>query len=549
MKEPGNLLYLMTQGVPVPDSIPFAERFRAVGRNTGNLLFIEALMRQLAYKHIGFGLCRDPGKTNEEFDTIVIPASNFINEYADFGHLASEIESTSLKCFIAGVGAQSSRYDTIPKLKPGTERFIKVVAERAVTVGVRGAYTADVLSSYGIKNTRIIGCPSLFYNLRPEIKLRIGSEEPSAHEVVFNGSRNVTAHSFDPHKMEVLEQQIFYLAMESGSSYILQNEVCEMELLEQIHKTESLSEDCVKRVLRAWNIPRSKRKEFLSFFQQRVCVFYRVVEWLDFIKRFKLVIGSRFHGAIAGILSEVPAVLIAHDTRTEELARFVNLPYLHLSKVDTIDIEKLYRDTDFSIFESRFPELLSNYVEFIEQNDLAHNFADVPLTELTATASPRNETNDQVVPCLCTQVKNGSISIGSKTIICLRNLPKDKYLRKRNIQDFEVTDHGISLISTSDDPSFVFRLRLEANHRYYVKLETEPSTDTYFQLFWSKDLGAFDEKKSLRIGLRGMISQLVYCSFIVEDAVEYVRIDPMSDSGQCRIWDLGIMNCAVIETC
>lgn len=66
-----------------------------------------------------------------------------------------------------GLGAQSTKDLNIPQklvdsLIPIQIKFFKTLSERAISLGVRGEFTADCLNLMGIKNVRIIGCPSFY---------------------------------------------------------------------------------------------------------------------------------------------------------------------------------------------------------------------------------------------------------------------------------------------------------------------------------------------------------------------------------------------------
>jgi hypothetical protein len=103
----------------------------------------------------------------ENADVLFIPAANQVNPFWDLQGWADFIEAIDLPVVVVGLGAQSSvESSTSIKLQPGTERFLSVISERCSSIGVRGSYTAEVLSKNGITNTVVTGCPSNFTSER-----------------------------------------------------------------------------------------------------------------------------------------------------------------------------------------------------------------------------------------------------------------------------------------------------------------------------------------------------------------------------------------------
>lgn len=144
---------------PPAASLPIGSLMDAYGRNTGNILFSEALLRSL--KNAQPSTYSPEREQLEECDAIVIAAANWVNHYDDFTWLAAQLEKHDKPVTIVGLGAQAGLDRAIPVLKEGTLRAIKIIAERSPAISTRGAFTAEVLNFYGIKNTVVTGCPSL----------------------------------------------------------------------------------------------------------------------------------------------------------------------------------------------------------------------------------------------------------------------------------------------------------------------------------------------------------------------------------------------------
>ena len=62
------------------------------------------------------------------------------------------------------------------------------------------------------------------------------------------------------------------------------------------------------------------------------------------MKRFDMVVGPRFHGIMAAVAAGTPGVLVAHDSRTKELAEACGIP--HVTHRDPVDAASLIRAFD-----------------------------------------------------------------------------------------------------------------------------------------------------------------------------------------------------------
>jgi hypothetical protein len=92
----------------------------------------------------------------------------------------------------------------VPALKPGTERLLHLLSERGGSIGVRGAFTAETLWRMGIRNTSIVGCPSLL-GLRQSALERLAGATPALDKVALNLSNNVRRHALHPEAMRASE--------------------------------------------------------------------------------------------------------------------------------------------------------------------------------------------------------------------------------------------------------------------------------------------------------------------------------------------------------
>ncbi|MGE0716958.1 MAG: polysaccharide pyruvyl transferase family protein, partial [Alphaproteobacteria bacterium] len=152
-----------------------AAYFRSPGVNTGDAFVLDAILKQLRIAAAADIRFRDAARRelwpDDEPDLTVIRGSNYLGRSLDLGHVLPLVERLEGPVVAIGVGAQAPGYGPLD-LPPGSVRFWRAVAARSVSIGVRGAYSAEVLERIGVRNVRVIGCPTLYRGLAPTLAIR-----------------------------------------------------------------------------------------------------------------------------------------------------------------------------------------------------------------------------------------------------------------------------------------------------------------------------------------------------------------------------------------
>ena len=353
-----------------PADRPWASRFETVGFNTGNLLIGNGLHRQLqCTRWGGASIANPPAFIKKNFDRIVLPAANFLCRNFDFTSWADFVESVDLPCLMAGLGAQApDDKNPVADIPKGTVRFVKAVAERSRSIGVRGHFTAEVLDSLGIANVDILGCPSLYTNLSQP--LRVTKRDFSEmRKIVLNGSSDVIAHACDPGLAKQVERRFFRMADARNLPYVLQSEWPEISYLK---KANAGGEAALRRS--ADLLGYADAKAYAAALRRIGRVFFDVQEWFDWMRGQHLSLGTRLHGAVAALLQGVPAILICHDARTKEVCELMHLPQITLAEARALPLREIYERADFDGACRRHARMLERYVAFLEKNGACHRF-------------------------------------------------------------------------------------------------------------------------------------------------------------------------------
>ncbi|MGJ8668075.1 MAG: polysaccharide pyruvyl transferase family protein [Oceanococcus sp.] len=365
-----NLYFFSKPPIAPTDYNNFEDLLKRSGANTGNFFFMRAVERQLKYKNLARGNLGQPEQIADNFDAIVIPAANWLSANNQFlGTLANRIEKSKLPCVVIGLGAQAPSDQATVTLSEGSKRFLKVVSERSHSISVRGSYTAEVINSVGVKNVNVTGCPSYFWSLSRQRKIRrpILRGEPLSVSVNASRKRRVDDSS-EGAKLRV-ERDLYIEALNRHDSFfVAQTELSEGELALGQQPEKSQSKD--------W-------KQFRAFlgkginpadYTDRFRVYCDIEKWIADLKQVDLVIGTRLHGCLLGMAAGTPSILVTIDSRTNEIARHFGIP--HYAATETrlyLSLEDLAQSTDFSTMARRYPVVFDNYRQFLIDNALPNH--------------------------------------------------------------------------------------------------------------------------------------------------------------------------------
>jgi hypothetical protein len=339
------------------------------GNNSGNIFIGAGLFRNLdcALKeyHPGFGTI-PPEELHERYDYMFIAASNFVSAGVDLTSAYDYLKKSKVKLFCFGLGSQFLP-DQPVELNPGTEAFLRLLGERSGSIGVRGAFTAELLWKLGIRNLSLTGCPSLL-SLTPEAMKRLTTERPSLDKIAFNASTNVRRHALAPEALGYTENALFRRLLEKNSFYVLQNEQPEMQALSA--ENEAKFAHAMSTVRYIFNV-KDIAATVDPFFRTQVRMFFDVDGWVGCMRTMTASIGSRFHGNIAAILAGTPALTLAHDMRTKELCETFSIPHVMVDQnFEGEDLVDRMLEVDYEPFRKRLNHMQAEWKLFLYRNGL-----------------------------------------------------------------------------------------------------------------------------------------------------------------------------------
>jgi Polysaccharide pyruvyl transferase len=347
-------------------------RQNLIGNNTGNLVFSQAVYRLLSAAGADVetsGLARShPRVINSRFDHVVIPLANaFRSTYLEtLDALSNLIEQLTIPVTVLGVGSQASLkgvYKGADTVDPATTRFVRAVLNHSPSIGVRGDHTRDYLKSlgFGDEHVKVIGCPSMFMygpNLKVEKKVESLSYDSP---IAFNVS---------PYVPEMGPLSLYAAEHFPNLVYMAQNiQTLELMLYGSYPKGKRMN------AMAASGAPITLEHPLIR--SDRVRFFLDPKTWFQHLAEYDFSFGTRIHGNIAALLAGTPALLLAHDSRTLELAEYHEIPHRTITSIeDDADALSLYAECDWNRLNKAHPDRWDSFASFLGEHRLTHVYDD-----------------------------------------------------------------------------------------------------------------------------------------------------------------------------
>lgn len=358
------------------NSSPFLsseEICRQLGTNIGNLAFVYAIKYQLVglAERANLSWNSTPDQISKAGDLCIIPCANQFGRHHNLGQLARRLEDISTPFVAIGLGAQSGVDMKIPEVPDGTVQWLRRVVERAPSrksnVAVRGEFSRRVLEEYGFHDACVTGCPSLFLNPYPTLGRLISDRTADVPQRVAVAA----GHPGWKH-LSRIERSLAHIVTATHGAYVCQSPLESVRIgrgdMEELDTAEL---DRCRRYIDG----ELSTHEFKAWARNHAIAFFNVPGWMEFLRRFDFVVGTRIHGTVLGLQVGVPALCIVSDSRTLELCQTMRVPYVaakdYLDGLRLNDLSQLFRHQfDAEEFDSNRRVLAKSYCAFLEGNGL-----------------------------------------------------------------------------------------------------------------------------------------------------------------------------------
>ncbi len=345
--------------------------------NIGDAFVYDSSLKLLHFEGVGGANIRDASETdieryNSEFDYALLRGSNYLHAEMDWENAPAILNRLRIPIIALGIGAQAPAKGKL-HLTRDARRVLECIAEHSASIGVRGAYTADVLWSLGIRNVRIVGCPTIFRNNDPALRIDLPPLE-TVHRVCFTLRREVGhdyAEDIDRY-LDLQRDTIIELSRRFDLHVAAQGEVEEKKVLwgSPHVREEALS------LLRQQGWLRGETDPLEALYNGRLFYADSVAEFEAFNRRQDLVLGYRLHGNLLSLANRVPSVYFTYDSRTVEFAETFQIPSFNVFGGKAFRLEDYWDQSLFERFNRAYYQRYRDMRLFLDENRVAHKMVD-----------------------------------------------------------------------------------------------------------------------------------------------------------------------------
>ncbi len=344
-------------------------RQNLIGNNVGNLIFAESSFRLLNTSRSTVDLRRltdlSADAINESYDAVVIPLANAFRAsfVTELRRMTSVIQRLTVPVVVLGVGAQANLgADQRPggDIDVDVRAFVAAVLDRSASIGVRGEVTASYLAGlgFGPDVVDVIGCPSMFMR-GPHLAIK---KRPEGITRTSRISLNVS-----PYLNRIGPLSLQFAAEYPNLIYTAQDHLTLGLMLDGRYKAKSEPPA---------GVPVTLDHPLIRENRVRFCLDPKV--WMDHLAGVDFSVGTRIHGNIVALLAGTPALVLAHDSRTLELARYHAIPHRLLRErtVAGADLVRWYAKADWAPTVSGHAARWEHFQAFLANNGLHHVYAE-----------------------------------------------------------------------------------------------------------------------------------------------------------------------------
>lgn len=348
---------------------------RSIGNyhNIGDAFVFDSSLKLLNFEKIGVLEINNPDwasldRLREEYDYVMLRGSNYVHGEMQWHDTAAVLRKLGLPVLAFGIGAQAPVRGKL-ELSDQTVEVLRTMAELSTSIGVRGAFSAQVLSDLGIDNVRIIGCPTAFRKLDPDLRITL-PPLADVEKVGLTIRREVSpTYAQDIQRYLTFHRDfVKTLANRFDTTLMAQGEVEEKKI---VLGTDAQKEEAIA-ALRAngWAAQWYFDDAMEALYRERLFYSDVVADYEALVRRMDLVLGYRLHGNLMALANGVPSIYVTYDSRTAEFAETYRIPSYDVFGDTAFVLEDYWDQGRFDAFNAAWRGVYDETRAFLLENNV-----------------------------------------------------------------------------------------------------------------------------------------------------------------------------------
>lgn len=305
-------------------------------------------------------------RLNAEYDYVFLRGSNYVHAEMDWVQAPEVLRRLKIPVIAFGIGAQAPVSGKL-ELSEDTKTVLRLIADSAGSLGVRGTYSAEVLNDLGIRNVRIIGCPTAFRNNNPNLAIRL----PPLDQVKKAGvtlRREVSkTYAQDIQRYLTFHRDLVKaMADRFEVTLMSQGEAEEKKLALGTPEQKAAAMVALKN--NAWASSWYLDEQVEGLYRSRMFYSDVVAEYERLVRELDLVLGYRLHGNLMALANGTPSIYFTYDSRTVEFADTFKIPSVDVFASQEFRLEEYWDQARFDRFNAAYAQVYGQMRDFLVEN-------------------------------------------------------------------------------------------------------------------------------------------------------------------------------------
>ncbi|WP_273793100.1 polysaccharide pyruvyl transferase family protein [Brucella anthropi] len=318
----------------------------------------------------------------EEYDYVILRGSNYINKDMNWRDTIPVLQRLKLPVIAFGVGAQAPVRGEI-QLSEETKAVLRIIADSTTSIGVRGAYTAQVLNDIGIRNVRIVGCPTAFRRNNQHLRIKLPPLENVDHVGVTVRREVSPAYAQDIEQYLTRHRDLIKsMAERFDVTLMAQGEIEEKKMV--LGTAEQKEEAVTALKNHRWTADWYFDETIENLYRHRMFYSDVVADYEELVRSQQLVLGYRLHGNLMALANGVPSIYFTYDSRTAEFAETYKIPSYDVFCERPFQLEDYWDQSLFDKYNRAWFETYAEMKQFLDENGVDNKMTEtgLPIAEL-----------------------------------------------------------------------------------------------------------------------------------------------------------------------